>query len=94
MIFEVDGITSAESREALRKAGAKLPIKTKIIAVTAFCLKSAPTEAPPHLLEMLKMREEARKRKNFTESDRLRQEILQSGYLIEDTPEGARLKKQ
>lgn len=32
MIFEVDGITEVEAREALRKAGTKLPVKTKIVA--------------------------------------------------------------
>jgi large subunit ribosomal protein L16 len=31
VIFEVDGIPEAQAREALRKAGTKLPLKTKII---------------------------------------------------------------
>ncbi|MEK7566606.1 MAG: 50S ribosomal protein L16 [Patescibacteria group bacterium] len=31
VIFEVDGLSEEDSREALRKAGAKLGIKTKII---------------------------------------------------------------
>lgn len=32
MIFEVDGVAEAVAREALRKAGTKLPVKTKIVA--------------------------------------------------------------
>lgn len=32
MIFELDGISEAVAREALRKAGTKLPVKTKIVA--------------------------------------------------------------
>jgi len=32
LIFEVDGLPDAVAREALRKAGAKLPVKTKIIS--------------------------------------------------------------
>ncbi len=32
IIFELDGLDDATSKEALRKAGAKLPLKTKIIA--------------------------------------------------------------
>lgn len=32
IMFEVDGVTEAVAREALRKAGAKLPVKTKIIS--------------------------------------------------------------
>ena len=32
VIFEVDGVTDAVAREALRKAGTKLPVKTKVVA--------------------------------------------------------------
>ncbi len=32
ILFEIDGISEELSREALRKAGAKLPIKTKIVS--------------------------------------------------------------
>lgn len=32
IIFEVDGIPEAGAREALRKAGTKLPLKTKVVA--------------------------------------------------------------
>ena len=32
MLFEVDGIGEAEAKEALRKAGTKLPLKTKVVA--------------------------------------------------------------
>ncbi len=32
VLFEVDGVTDAIAREALRKAGTKLPVKTKIVA--------------------------------------------------------------
>src|SRR6185369_5261567 len=32
VLFEVDGVTEVVAREALRKAGTKLPLKTKIIA--------------------------------------------------------------
>ena len=32
IIFELDGVTEVVAREALRKAGTKLPVKTRIIA--------------------------------------------------------------
>jgi large subunit ribosomal protein L16 len=32
VIFEIDGVTETVAREALRKAGCKLPIKTRVIA--------------------------------------------------------------
>lgn len=32
ILFEVDGVTEEVAKEALRKAGTKLPIKTKVVA--------------------------------------------------------------
>jgi large subunit ribosomal protein L16 len=32
VLFEVDGVEEAIAREALRKAGTKLPVKTKVVA--------------------------------------------------------------
>ena len=32
ILFEVDGIPEPAAREALRKAGTKLPLKTKVVA--------------------------------------------------------------
>lgn len=32
VLFEVDGVVDAVAREALRKAGAKLPLKTRIVS--------------------------------------------------------------
>lgn len=48
---------------------------------------------PKDLEEALAKRIEARKQKNWTLSDSLRDFIVSRGYVIEDTPEGARLKK-
>lgn len=32
IIFEIDGVTEAVAREALRKAGCKLPVKARVVA--------------------------------------------------------------
>ncbi len=32
IIFEIDGVTDAQARESLRKAGTKLPLKTRVVA--------------------------------------------------------------
>jgi cysteinyl-tRNA synthetase len=49
---------------------------------------------PPELQLLLQQREEARQKKNYSLSDQLRKEIVERGYVIEDTPSGARLKKK
>lgn len=49
---------------------------------------------PSELEEALKKRETARVEKNWKKADACRDFIQSSGYLIEDTPYGARLKKK
>jgi cysteinyl-tRNA synthetase len=51
-------------------------------------------EVPMDLLEFLEEREKARLSKNWKVSDEMRDAIHSRGYLIEDTPQGARLKKK
>ncbi len=57
-------------------------------------LKTGDEEIPQELLSFLERRESARREKNFKVSDEMRDAILARGYLIEDTPSGARLKKK
>ncbi len=51
------------------------------------------SEIPKELLDALALRNEARKQKNWALSDQLRDLIASRGYMIEDTSDGARLKK-
>jgi cysteinyl-tRNA synthetase len=47
----------------------------------------------PAVAELLRQREAARKAKDFRRADALRAELKAQGWLIEDTPKGARLKR-
>ena len=51
-------------------------------------------ELPQDVLDLLEKRNEARKNKNWEEADRLRDEILEKGYIIKDTKNGAELQKK
>jgi cysteinyl-tRNA synthetase len=57
-------------------------------------LEKKEEEIPGEVEALLVQREEARKAKNWKQSDKWRDEILARGFLIEDTPSGARLKKK
>lgn len=46
------------------------------------------TELPPAIQTLVSKRNDARSARNWTESDRLRQQIEASGYTVEDTPDG------
>lgn len=50
-------------------------------------------EIPPAVQQLLTKREEARTNQDFTQSDRLRQEIQQLGYEVNDNPGGYQLSK-
>lgn len=63
-------------------------------SVLGFLSFEMPVEAiPQELHEALQQRIKARQDKNWALADQLRDLILSRGYLIEDTPQGARLKK-
>ncbi len=49
---------------------------------------------PSQVLESAKEREEYRKEKDFKKADEIRQKIEKLGWLVEDTPQGPRLKKK
>ena len=52
-------------------------------------------ETPPdEALKLLEQRAEARTRKDFAESDRLRDQILALGWMVQDGKEGQKLVKR
>lgn len=48
---------------------------------------------PPDVLDLVRRREEARKNKQWTESDTLRKKLADQGVLVEDTSAGPRLRR-
>lgn len=50
-------------------------------------------EAPEEVINLLEERESLRKQKRWAEADIVRGRIKEKGFIIEDTPEGARLRK-
>lgn len=85
-LCDQEKLGSNEAREALRL----FERWDQVLAVLPLQKEAIPT----HLQELLEKRERARKERNFSLSDQLRDKILSEGYLIEDTPHGARLKKR
>jgi cysteinyl-tRNA synthetase len=50
-------------------------------------------EVPERIEELLQSREEARQNRDWNEADRLRKEIEEAGYIIEDSKDGVRVSK-
>jgi cysteinyl-tRNA synthetase len=59
---------------------------------SVFDLLTKKTNIPSKVTELVKKREEARKTKDWNEADLLRNQILEMGWIIEDKPDGFKLK--
>lgn len=55
--------------------------------------KAKGNAAPEDVVLLFEKRNEARGRKDYTEADRLRDEIRKKGYIVEETKTGSRLKR-
>lgn len=61
-----------------------------VLGVCSFTHEAIPLE----IQKLVDARQEARAKKNFALSDSIRQELLDKGYVLEDTAQGARVKRK
>ncbi len=82
----------------------KAPVKSKDYSdllekfdtVLGFNLKDyepEETDLPDEVKDLIEKRNEARKNKDWAESDRLRDELINMGYTVKDTPNGTEVSK-
>lgn len=94
MVREVNALADIQKvgREEAQKTLYFLERIDQVLGVLPF--EAVTGDIPANLLELLEKREAARALKNWAVADACRNELLTHGYLIEDTPQGARLKKR
>jgi cysteinyl-tRNA synthetase len=74
-------------------------VHTQTISANAFFVPAPKVEAqnegavPPEIIALLEARQAARKAKDFKRADAVRDELKAKGWVIEDTPRGARVKR-
>jgi len=96
LIFEWVAATNralAEGSITAAKAAGLLAAWQRVDSVLGMGGKETVLDVPEKVTELLKQREAARKARDFQRSDALRNEMKALGWLIEDTPNGPRLKK-
>jgi cysteinyl-tRNA synthetase len=81
------GAVSPAAAEAVRG------LLIRFDGVLAFLAKPE-TDAPAEALALLAQRQAARQAKNWAESDRIRNELATRGWIIQDTPQGPKLKRK
>jgi cysteinyl-tRNA synthetase len=75
------------------QAGAVRDLMGRFDRVLGF-LEKPQESAPDEALRLLEQRQAARLSKNWPEADRVRQELAVMGWVIQDTPQGPKLKKK
>lgn len=75
-------------------AGAALALLDRLDSVLAVCTPDQDDAIPRDILALADARQTARKAKDFTRADQIRNELDAQGWVIEDTPKGPRVKKK
>ena len=84
--------TPGDAGPALRRGADTLLDLGRVLGLFWLPLEAEP-EAPRAVLAKVKAREEARLSKDWARADALRAEVLQEGWVIEDRPDGPRVKR-
>jgi cysteinyl-tRNA synthetase len=82
------------SREALDAVWSSLALFDEILGLFRDGLPRAAEDVPADILKDVEDRNNAKKSKDFQRADQLREKILAAGFLIEDTPTGARVRRK
>ena len=99
LIREVNAITGADAEalatapEALRGLREDFALYDSILGLFRSGLPRAAEEIPEAVLELVERRDEARRARDWAGADRLRAQVLEAGYEIEDRPGGARVRR-
>jgi len=80
-----------QSKEALEYAAS---VFDDLAGILGLSVKRKESEIPEEIIKMAEDRAAARKARDFTLADELRDKITAAGYLLEDTPQGPKITKK
>jgi cysteinyl-tRNA synthetase len=82
-------VSQHASRETAKAALKSLEAICDVLGI----LSKKEEELPAEIVAMVAERAEARKNKDWAKSDELRDRIIQAGYILEDTKQGQKVRK-
>ena len=89
LVREVNAAMQNISKDDAHKIKEQMMKFNKVLGV----LEVKKEHIPDEILDLVKKRDEERSKKNWKESDRLRDEILGLGFVVKDTPEGTKVHR-
>jgi cysteinyl-tRNA synthetase len=94
VLMDQDEAAVSRSKEGLEAVWGALTEFDKVLGLFKEGLPRSQEVVPGDILEMVAARDKAKKDKNFGLADQIRKNILEAGYLLEDTPAGARIRRR
>lgn len=88
------GESLVRDREALESLKGAIVLFDQVLGLFPKGFPTGAGDVPRDVLELVEARQRARQERNFDKADELRDRVEQLGYLIEDRPEGARVRKK
>ncbi len=82
----------AEGLVSKEQAGEVLQTMAELCQILGF-VPEAGCPAGPEILELIRRRDEARKRRDYETADRIREDLRRRGIVVEDTPQGTRWRR-
>ena len=82
--------TNAHTKAAIDAVKARFG---ELNGVLGLVVKEKKEDFPEEALALLEARKEAKKAKDWAKADAIRDELKEMGFVVEDTREGAKLKK-
>ena len=74
-------------------AQAALAMLDRLDAVVGILGDAPAADTPQEILELVEARQQARRDKDFSKADALRDELTAKGWILEDTPDGPKIKQ-
>jgi cysteinyl-tRNA synthetase len=94
VMLDEKGPAVTGSREGLEAVWSTLTVIDRILGLFRDGLPRSAVEIPAEVRAALEERNNAKKNKEFRKADEIRDRLLAAGYVIEDTPAGARVRRK
>ena len=93
-LVDEKGVAILSDRDTLKAVRDTITVFDTVLGIFPDGFPAAGDDVPPDVLDVVEARQQARKDKDFAKADQLRDRIAAMGFTLEDTPQGARVRKK
>jgi cysteinyl-tRNA synthetase len=93
-LVDEKGTTITQDRETLEQLRDAIVVSDDVLGLFPDGFPSSEEVVPQEVLALVEARQQARKNRDFKKADGLRDQVEQMGYVIEDRPDGQRVRRQ